>query len=88
MGFKTIFGIKKYRWRKLVNKFIGKIKTVFPQYPWNEFYKISEYFYGQGLSSTSYLLALGLKGSEAKMYAIDNFRGNASEPLARMRYQK
>lgn len=117
MDLKTLLGIRKYQWKKSARKFITKTKTAFPQYPWDIFYKISEYFYKKDLSSmperaflfrlshdlqinakiveigswigeSTCLLAWGLKGSEAKMYAIDNFKGNASDPLARMRYQK
>jgi len=117
MGLKALLGIRKYQWKKSAKKFITKTKPVFPQYPWDIFYEISEYFLRKELSSmperaflfrlshdlqinakiveigswigeSTCLLAWSLKGSEAKMYAIDNFKGNASDPLARMRYQK
>ncbi len=117
MGFKSLLGIKKHQWKKTVNKYIVKTKTAFPQYPWDDFYRITEYFQGRGLSSlperaflfrlchdlranakiveigswigeSSCLLASGLKGEDAKLYAIDNFKGQASDPSARMRYQE
>ena len=117
MGLKTLLGIRKYQWKKSAKKFITKTKTVFPQYPWDIFYEISEYFCRKELSSmperaflfrlshdlqinakiveigswigeSSCLLASGLKGEEAKLYAIDNFKGQASDPSARMRYQE
>lgn len=117
MGLKTLLGIRRCRWKKSVKKFITKTKTAFPQYPWDIFYEISEYFLRRELSSmperaflfrlshdleinakvveigswigeSTCLLASGLKGSEAKMYAIDNFKGNASDPSAKMRYQE
>lgn len=117
MGLKTLLGIRRCRWKKSAKKFITKTKTAFPQYPWDIFYEISEYFLRKELSSmperaflfrlshdlevnakiveigswigeSTCLLASGLKGSEAKMYAIDNFKGNASDPSAKMRYQE
>ena len=117
MGLKTLLGIRKRQWKKSVTKFIAKTKTVFPQYPWDDFYRITEYFQGRELSSlperaflfrlshdlpanakiveigswlgqSSCLLASGLKGDGAKLYAIDNFKGQASDPSAKMRYQE
>ncbi|MBW7898486.1 hypothetical protein B188_13630 [Candidatus Brocadiaceae bacterium B188] len=117
MGLKTFLGIKKYQWKKSVKKFITKVKKDFPQYPWDDFLRITEYFRGRELSSlseraflfrlshdlpsdakvveigswigaSSCLLASGLKGTRAKMYAIDNFKGNASDCSARIRYRE
>jgi len=117
MGLKTFLGIKKYQWKKSVKKFITKVKKGFPQYPWDDFLRITEYFRGRELSSlseraflfrlshdlpsdakvveigswigaSSCLLASGLKGTRAKMYAIDNFKGNASDCSARIRYRE
>lgn len=117
MGLKTFLGIKKYQWKKSVKKFITKVKKGFPQYPWDDFLRITEYFRGRELSSlperaflfrlshdlpsdakvveigswigaSSCLLASGLKGIRAKMYAIDNFKGNASDCSARIRYRE
>ncbi len=117
MGLKTLIGIKKYQWEKSAKKFIARAKKAFPQYPWENFLRISEHFRGRELSSlperaflfrlshdlpsdakvveigswigaSSCLLASGLKGTKAKMYAIDNFKGNAGDCSARGRYQK
>lgn len=117
MGFKTFLGIKKRSWKRSAKKFIAKVQRTFPQYPWEDFLRISEHFRGRELSSlperaflfrlshdlpsdakvveigswigaSSCLLAWGLKGTKAKMYAIDNFRGNASDGSARVRYQE
>ncbi|MCZ7622056.1 MAG: hypothetical protein M5U24_06155 [Candidatus Kuenenia sp.] len=44
MGFKSLLGIKKHQWKKTVNKYIVKTKTAFPRYPWDDFYRITEYF--------------------------------------------
>ncbi len=117
MGLKTLLGIKKHQWKKSVKKFIDKIKTAFPQYPWNDFYRISEHFLcressslperaflfrlshdlqanakiveiGSWIGESSCLLAWGLKGNGAKLYAVDNFKGEASDPSARTRYQE
>ena len=112
MGLKTLFGIKKYQWKKSTNKFVAKTKIVFSKYPWDDFYQISEYFWRRELSSlpesaflfrlshdipisakiveigswlgeSTCLLASGLKGSDARIYAVDNFIGYVSDPLAR-----
>ena len=117
MGLKTLFGIKKYQWKKSTNKFVAKTKIVFPKYPWDDFYQISEYFWRRELSSlperaflfrlshdlppnakiveigswigeSTCLLALGLKGHEAKIYAVDTFSGEASDSSAKLRYQQ
>lgn len=117
MGLKTLLGIKKYQWERSAKKFITKAKKVFPQYPWDNFLRISVHFRGRELSSlperaflfrlshdlppdakvveigswigaSSCLLASGLKGTKAKMYAIDNFKGNASDCSARIRYHE
>lgn len=43
---------------------------------------------GSWVGESSCLLATGLKGAESKLYAIDNFIGNASELDAKDRYKK
>lgn len=117
MGLKTLFGIKKYQWKKPTNKFVAETKIVFPKYPRDDFYQISEYFWRRELSSlperaflfrlshdipinakiveigswlgeSTCLLASGLKGSDARIYAVDNFIGHVSDSLARTRYQE
>ena len=117
MGLKTLLGIKKYKWKRTIKKFVSRTELLFPEYQWNDFSKIAEHFWKREMSSlkeraflfrlsrdlqdnakiveigswigeSTCILASGLKGSQAKMYAIDTFKGDASDHSARDRYKK
>ncbi|MGA3163999.1 MAG: class I SAM-dependent methyltransferase [Verrucomicrobiota bacterium] len=86
MGLKTLLGIKKRRWQKEIRRFVVEMRGQFPNYDWDGFEKLAQYFWRKEMSlipERAFLFRLARDlPSNAKVVEIGSWIGESACYLA------